>query len=703
MDFWSFIVRRKWIIFSIWLIFIALMSISALNYTKFISYNQENNLPSNSDSVIAQNILKNLNNDSLILIVNLNPMNLNSSEVFMLQRELVNLPYIYRVDSLFSEYASFLGNVLGNETMGINLVKEYGLKGIPSFILYRFVSNDNSSFLMIITLNVSSDYHLSNGETPSQYLFPTIEHIVSKYFNSYYITGNGVIQYEIQQLTSQSGFAFGLIFIVLAIAVGLTLYTYKASLLSLVFASFSTLIGYTSIFLSGLLIGRIDYVVNYTLTAVLLGITTDYLVFILGRFREELREGKDVRRAVIDASRRAGKAVLVSGLTVGISLSTFSLIPGFLSWGIVLVISILIAVLLMVTFLPSLMAIAGNKLFSKKGLGKIVDKSSLFYKTSLFSIERSYLVVAIILALAIPSIFMFFNLPTTYDFSSGLPSNLEGVKALNFLYQHFGSNLYPVFVIVNGSGRNLENTSEFLISIHGFSKGFGPYLLGNEVVQNNISRYRAGEYYYYIIYLNYSPYSREALNAVQQLREKGFIVGGITSSVIDQENINSFYYPLLEVLITLTVALILGISFKSIKYPLISISGILISISWTTSIIYFIFRVLLNQEIIYLIPVILFVILMSLGNDYSVFIISRVEEVIDEGLETGVPRAFSRTGKIVTSLGIILALSLGVLALIPVAFLQQLGLAFLVSLFIDTFIIRNFYFPAMIKLLRRVR
>jgi len=166
MDFWSFIVRRKWIIFSIWLIFIALMSISALNYTKFISYNQENNLPSNSDSVIAQNILKNLNNDSLILIVNLNPMNLNSSEVFMLQRELVNLPYIYRVDSLFSEYASFLGNVLGNETMGINLVKEYGLKGIPSFILYRFVSNDNSSFLMIITLNVSSDYHLSNGETP---------------------------------------------------------------------------------------------------------------------------------------------------------------------------------------------------------------------------------------------------------------------------------------------------------------------------------------------------------------------------------------------------------------------------------------------------------------------------------------------------------------------------------------------------------
>jgi RND superfamily putative drug exporter len=703
MDFWSFIVRRKWIIFSIWLIFIALMSISALNYTKFISYNQENNLPSNSDSVIAQNILKNLNNDSLILIVNLNPMNLNSSEVFMLQRELVNLPYIYRVDSPFSEYASFLGNVLGNETMGINLVKEYGLKGIPSFILYRFVSNDNSSFLMIITLNVSSDYHLSNGETPSQYLFPTIEHIVSKYFNSYYITGNGVIQYEIQQLTSQSGFAFGLIFIVLAIAVGLTLYTYKASLLSLVFASFSTLIGYTSIFLSGLLIGRIDYVVNYTLTAVLLGITTDYLVFILGRFREELREGKDVRRAVIDASRRAGKAVLVSGLTVGISLSTFSLIPGFLSWGVVLVISILIAVLLMVTFLPSLMAIAGNKLFSKKGLGKIVDKSSLFYKTSLFSIERSYLVVAIILALAIPSIFMFFNLPTTYDFSSGLPSNLEGVKALNFLYQHFGSNLYPVFVIVNGSGRNLENTSEFLISIHGFSKGFGPYLLGNEVVQNNISRYRAGEYYYYIIYLNYSPYSREALNAVQQLREKGFIVGGITSSVIDQENINSFYYPLLEVLITLTVALILGISFKSIKYPLISISGILISISWTTSIIYFIFRVLLNQEIIYLIPVILFVILMSLGNDYSVFIISRVEEVIDEGLETGVPRAFSRTGKIVTSLGIILALSLGVLALIPVAFLQQLGLAFLVSLFIDTFIIRNFYFPAMIKLLRRVR
>ena len=141
-------------------------------------------------------------------------------------------------------------------------------------------------------------------------------------------------------------------------------------------------------------------------------------------------------------------------------------------------------------------------------------------------------------------------------------------------------------------------------------------------------------------------------------------------------------------------------AFRSAIYPLISLSGVFISISWTTSILYIISIDILHQALIYLIPVILFVILMSLGNDYTVFIISRIrEEVASFGKRDGIIRGMVGSGKVVTSLGLILAASLGSLAFIPVGFLTQLGIAFIISLLLDTFVIRTFYFPAMVALL----
>jgi RND superfamily putative drug exporter len=97
---------------------------------------------------------------------------------------------------------------------------------------------------------------------------------------------------------------------------------------------------------------------------------------------------------------------------------------------------------------------------------------------------------------------------------------------------------------------------------------------------------------------------------------------------------------------------------------------------------------------------VLFVILMSLGNDFTVFIFTRVkEEQAKFGFNEGLARGMVGSGAVVTALGLILAVSLGSLGLVPYGFLQQIGIAFVVSLVLDTFVIRTFYFPAMIKLL----
>ena len=604
---------------------------------------------------------------------------------------------------------------------GYYYITKFGLEDAPQSLMNTFVDKNSTAFIVTIDFNSPVNYIYKNGSSPSQSATPKIISLAQEFFGSNaVVTGEGAIAYQTQQVTSSAGIAFALIFVVLAIAVLLTLVSYKASILTLIIVSLATALGYISIFISGFIFHTVNYVVNYTLTAVILGVSTDYLVFVLARFRQELREGKNKDEAVEIAVERAGKAVLVSGMSVAVSLGMFSIVPGFGAWGSVLAISIALTVVMEVSIFPFILKTLGPGIFMKRGmkpLEKDYHRSSIFYKTSDISTRRKFTVVAIILLIAAPAMYFFFTIPTTYDFNTGLPGNLSSVRGLNQLQQDFGANiLYPIEVIVplnsaytpdnysNTDLLKLQAMSSFLNETPGVDNIIGPY-------HNNITSGLAissfvvdgGHYAYFLVYSDYNPYSDQAQNLVQLLRSNNsIIVGGITSSVIDQKIENQKIYTELAILIVAAIAIILLIAFRSVKYPIISILGVFISISWTTSILYIISNYLLHQALIYLIPIILFVILMSLGNDYSVFIFSRIrEEISSHGTQTGIARGMVGSGKVVTSLGLILAASLGVLTFIPSGFLEQLGIAFIVSLLLDTFVIRTFFFPAMLSIFSR--
>ncbi|MCL5067100.1 MAG: MMPL family transporter, partial [Thaumarchaeota archaeon] len=234
----------------------------------------------------------------------------------------------------------------------------------------------------------------------------------------------------------------------------------------------------------------------------------------------------------------------------------------------------------------------------------------------------------------------------------------------------------------------------------------GPMINGTAVELSSQSSqfvFNDGKDAYFLIFTSYDPYSKNAIALVNDLRQNSsqLLVGGLTSSVIDLQNYYSIAYTQLEILILVVIGIVLGLSFRSIKYPLISLSGVFISITWTTGLLYIISKYVLGQNLVFLIPTVLFVILMSLGNDFTVFILSRVREEQQKfGFEEGLARAMVGSGSVVTALGLILAASLGSLALVPFGFLEQMGIAFVISLVLDTFIIRTFYFPSMILLLK---
>ncbi len=612
---------------------------------------------------------------------------------------------------------------------GQNYLREFGLLGVPAALESAYVSPDGAVSLIQVSFNVSDAFRTSDGTYPAQAATPTLRSLAERAFGpNSYVTGAGAAAYDAQELTGASGILFALTFLFLGVAVAVTLRSWIAPLLVLVLVSAATLLGYLAIELTRTLLGNVDFTVTYTLTAVILGVGTDYALFYLYRYREELTKGASSEAALATASRSSRFAILASATTVAIGLGTLSLLGDLRTWGLVLLLTVFAIGILEITLLPALMRILGPRLFVRRWLRptRPTERSAL-YRAASRSSARATWVVGLALVIAVPAVLGFLIVPTSYNLSGSLPSSTGSARGQALLEQHFGANLlYPIEVIVtapsgflepNGSltpaaTRTLPAAAADLLHRPGVTAVDGPFVVGANLSPpangtGNTEAYvlNGGHNALFLVYTLDNPYSSAALSLVGSIRSNdSYLVGGLTSSVIDQQAQNNVEYPELELLLTLFIAVILGVAFRSAWIPVISVSGVFLSIAATTSLLYLIAEYLLHAPLLWLIPLVLFVLLMSLGNDYTVFLLARVrEEQRSFGPDEGIRRGIAGSGVVVSALGLILAASLGSLALQPITFLQEVGIAFVISLLLDTFLVRPFYFPAMLTLLERRR
>jgi RND superfamily putative drug exporter len=266
----------------------------------------------------------------------------------------------------------------GGSDPGTYYVMKYGLLDAPSFVTQDSVSSDNSTYLVTVYFNVTESYRGPGNFYPAQNATYTLRTLAEKYFGSNaLVTGQGAVAYDTQSLSSSSSYVFGFTFLLLAVAVAIVLASFLAPILSLVFVSIATALGYVAIYVTGLLLGSVDFTVTYTLTAVILGVSTDYFVFVLSRYREELKTGVTKEDALLEATRKAGSAVVVSAITVAASLGALSFVSDLRSWGPVLFISIILTLALETTLLPAILNLIGPRLFLKKKIFRWETKTNL--------------------------------------------------------------------------------------------------------------------------------------------------------------------------------------------------------------------------------------------------------------------------------------------------------------------------------------
>jgi putative drug exporter of the RND superfamily len=151
------------------------------------------------------------------------------------------------------------------------------------------------------------------------------------------------------------------------------------------------------------------------------------------------------------------------------------------------------------------------------------------------------------------------------------------------------------------------------------------------------------------------------------------------------------------------VFLVLLLLLRSVVAPMYLIATVLLSFTCTLGLTSLFFDLVLGVErLSWLLPMFMFVFLVALGIDYSIFLFGRIkEEVVHHGLREGVHVAVARTGAIITSAGIILAGTFAGMMAGEIAFLTQLGFAVAVGVLIDTFVVRTILDPALATLFGR--
>lgn len=216
--------------------------------------------------------------------------------------------------------------------------------------------------------------------------------------------------------------------------------------------------------------------------------------------------------------------------------------------------------------------------------------------------------------------------------------------------------------------------------------------------------------FYLDIVLSNSPYTNESLDVVAEIKDRAAFslkggpladaaveVGGPTAMFADVRDITAQDFVVVMLTVLLGIFIVLAALLRSLIAPIYLLLTILLSYVSTMGITALFFQGILGYAgVNWAVPFFSFCVLVALGIDYNIFLMSRVREEYRPGDTAGtVARALAETGKIITSCGIIMAGTFSAMMVSPVRSIIEVGFATVVGLLLDTFIVRSFIVPAL--------
>jgi RND superfamily putative drug exporter len=490
---------------------------------------------------------------------------------------------------------------------------------------------------------------------------------------------------------------------------------------------------------------QVGFITQILLIVLILGAGTDYGLFLVFRVREELRKGHPPKEAVVLALSRVGESITFSGATViaallSLLLASFGIYKGL---GPALAIGLATMLLIALTFLPALLAILGRAVFWPSKTSARELKIGLWGRVADRVIKRPVvmLVVGVVILGGLSLGIVGYKAGGFGNQSA--PSGSDSAAGQEVLKKHFpAADSRPQLIIFdfkNPVWNNLENVQKIQQQLQASGQfnaingpfdanGFkvSPALLkqahesepSNPILQAErqfISPDGETVQFYGVLKAGPSgstgaqsaiPQVRKSLNQIAaQSNAKQSSIYSADSVAYDVNKVASSDLKKIIPVVLIIIAVLLAVLLRSLVAPWYLILTVGLSYLASLGFAMIVFVHIQHQDgLFFILPFLMFIFCMALGEDYNILVMTRIrEETHNElSMKKAVTKAIGITGTTVTSAGLILAGTFGILGLVGGdPSVEQIGYSIAFGILLDTFFVRTLLVPSIVVLLGR--
>ena len=448
------------------------------------------------------------------------------------------------------------------------------------------------------------------------------------------------------------------------------------------------------------------------LDVLVLGAATDYALLLIARYREELHQHQSRFEAMKVALRGVVEPIIASGSTViaGLMVLLLSDLSSNRGLGPVGSIGIASSMLAVLTLLPALLIVFGRWIFWPKipRFGDVDEKLSGIWSKVGSLVDRRPKAVWISTALAL-LIFAGFSTTLKSDGlsqSEAFTTRTDSVIGLEKLGEHFPSGEgTPVEIVVDQA--DIASAAAAIGRVSNVASVV-PLTNVDPVTQRPTSELKVvdGKVVLYAT-LKVAPDSAEGKESIPLIRQAAkqvnpnILVGGQSAIGYDVDQSSRRDNRVIIPIVLLLIAVILGFLLRSILAAALLLGTVVLSFAATLGVCALVFdNVFGFAGTDAAFPLFAFIFLVALGIDYNIFLMTRVrEESLKIGTRAGIIKGLTVTGGVITSAGIVLAATFGVLGILPLVFLAELGFAVAFGVLLDTIIVRSLLVPALVRVI----
>lgn len=485
-----------------------------------------------------------------------------------------------------------------------------------------------------------------------------------------------------------------------------------------------------------------------------LGLAIDYSLLIIARFREELADdGAAVRGALGRTLASAGRTILFSGLTVGTSLLCLLIFPEVLlrSIGLAAISAALVAMVSALVVLPALLAILGRRvnalslrgLLRRRAQTRRVQQGAWYRLAHLvmrWPLPVAILITGLVVLLGTPFLSATFSTPDERSLPAGASARIVQ-EQLRHNFPGQGTAEIEIAVTTVGStlsAGNLAALNTYVVRLKAVAGVTGVLSLtsldprltladyqqlyahpsANPQIAQASAQLANGNVTEIVVTTSVPDRSSQAETLVSKIRNVAvpaglsLLVGGNSAIELDLFQNLETTIPRALLIMAGAVFVLLFLLTGSLIMPIKALILNTLSLSATFGVLVWGFQEGHLQQVLNFQPIgsldstqalLIFALAFALSMDYEVFLLSRIREQYDVFGDNreAVASGLQRTGWLITSAALLLAVVIGAFASSKIIFIQELGVGVALVILVDATFIRSLLVPAVISLLGR--